>query len=76
MQLAVEGERLMDNKRWTEAARYFESAIVQGTDNVKMLNTIYLKMWLIYHNIGNYEKALNYARYQLELARYFRNYAS
>ena len=69
MQLAIEGEKLMDGRRWSDAARFYEAAIVQGTDDVNVLNVIYHKLWVIYHNIGTYEKALKYAHYQLELAR-------
>ena len=69
MRLAIEGEKLMDGRRWSDAARFYEAAIVHGTDDVIVLNVIYHKLWVIYHSIGTYEKALKYAHYQLELAR-------
>ncbi|XP_013420307.1 G-protein-signaling modulator 2 isoform X2 [Lingula anatina] len=69
MELALEGERLCKAGDCRAGVQYFEAAVQIGTDDLKTLTAIYSQLGNAYFYLGEYGKALEYHRHDLNLAR-------
>ena len=67
MQLAIEGEKYMDNKAWKEAASCLEAALNKQADDPRLTDLICAKLWASYFQMGNYGKSLEYVHHQLQI---------
>ncbi len=69
MDLALEGERLCKNGDCRSGVSYFEAAIQKGTEDLKTLSAIYSQLGNAYFYLQEYEKALEFHKHDLTLAR-------
>ncbi|XP_078686444.1 G-protein-signaling modulator 2-like isoform X3 [Branchiostoma floridae x Branchiostoma belcheri] len=69
MELALEGERLCKAGDCRAGVSFFESAVQVGTEDLKTLSAIYSQLGNAYFYLQEYEKALEYHRHDLTLAR-------
>ena len=70
MELALEGERLCKNGDFNGAVAFFEAAVQVGTNDMKTLSAIYSQLGNAYFYLGNYQKAMDYHKLDLTVARY------
>nr|CAB3250827.1 G-protein-signaling modulator 2 [Phallusia mammillata] len=69
IELAFEGERLCKAGNYVGGVKYFESAVLQGTDDLSALSAIYSQLGNAYVFIGDFIKAVKYHQHDLTLAR-------
>eukprot|EP00794_Sanderia_malayensis_P015670 gene15670-17250_t len=69
MELALEGERLCKDGDCRSGVSYFEAAIQKGTEDLKTLSAIYSQLGNAYFYLQEYEKALEFHKHDLTLAR-------
>ena len=69
MELALEGERLCKNGDCRSGVSFFEAAIQRGTEDLKTLSAIYSQLGNAYFYLQEYEKALEFHKHDLTLAR-------
>ena len=69
MELALEGERLCKTGDCRSGVSYFEAAIQKGTEDLKTLSAIYSQLGNAYFYLQEYEKALEFHKHDLTLAR-------
>ncbi|GBM12092.1 G-protein-signaling modulator 2 [Araneus ventricosus] len=69
LELALEGERLCKNGDFSGGVAFFEAAIRVGTDDLKTLSAIYSQLGNAYFYLGDYNKAMEYHRCDLTVAR-------
>eukprot|EP00795_Rhopilema_esculentum_P010890 gene10890-19717_t len=69
MELALEGERLCKSGDCRSGVSYFEAAIQKGTEDLKTLSAIYSQLGNAYFYLQEYEKALEFHKHDLTLAR-------
>ncbi|KFM59201.1 G-protein-signaling modulator 2, partial [Stegodyphus mimosarum] len=69
LELALEGERLCKNGDFAGGVAFFEAAIRVGTDDLKTLSAIYSQLGNAYFYLGDYNKAMDYHRCDLTVAR-------
>ncbi|RDD44386.1 G-protein-signaling modulator 2 [Trichoplax sp. H2] len=67
--LALEGERLCRAGQCRAGVLKFEGAVRVGTEDLKTLSAIYSQLGNAYFYLHEYEKALQYHRHDLTLAR-------
>lgn len=69
MELALEGERLCKTGDCRTGVSYFEAAIHKGTEDLRTLSAIYSQLGNAYFYLQEYEKALEFHKHDLTLAR-------
>ena len=67
MQLAIKGEKHMNNKSWDEAALCLEAALKKQSDDPCLTDLICAKLWASHFQMGNYDKSLEYVHRQLQI---------
>lgn len=67
MELALEGERLCKSGDLKNGVKFFEEAIKVGTNDEKNLSAIYSQLGNAYYYMGDYNKALEYHKLDVEL---------
>lgn len=72
MDLALQGERLCKAGDCRAGVQFFEAAVQAGTDDLKTLGAIYSQLGNAYFYLQDYDKALEYHKHDLNLARYGR----
>ena len=68
-ELALEGERLCREGRWTEGVERLEAAARAGTQDLKTLSALYSQLGNAHFYLENYGKSLEYHKQDLTLAR-------
>ncbi|CAG9862791.1 unnamed protein product [Phyllotreta striolata] len=69
LELALEGERLCKAGDCKAGVAFFQAAIQAGTDDLRTLSAIYSQLGNAYFYLGDYEKAKQYHKHDLTLAR-------
>jgi G-protein signaling modulator 2 len=69
LELALEGERHCKAGDCRKGVYFFEAAIQSGTSNLRTLSAIYSQMGNAYFYLQDYEKALEYHKHDLNLAK-------
>lgn len=69
MELALEGERLCKAGDCRTGVSFFEAAVQVGTEDLKTLSAVYSQLGNAYFYLQEYEKALEFHRHDLTLAR-------
>ena len=69
MELALQGEQHCKNGDCQSGVEYFEAAIKVGTEDLKTLSAVYSQLGNAYFYLQEYEKALEYHKHDLTLAR-------
>ncbi|KAL9988911.1 hypothetical protein ACROYT_G003404 [Oculina patagonica] len=69
MELALEGERLCKSGDCRAGVSFFEAAVQVGTEDLKTLSAVYSQLGNAYFYLQEYEKALEFHRHDLTLAR-------
>ncbi|XP_025112167.1 G-protein-signaling modulator 2-like isoform X2 [Pomacea canaliculata] len=69
MDLALQGERLCKAGDCRAGVQFFEAAVQAGTDDLKTLGAIYSQLGNAYFYLQDYDKALEYHKHDLNLAR-------
>ncbi|XP_061119246.1 G-protein-signaling modulator 1b [Conger conger] len=69
LELALEGERLCKAGDFKGGTAFFEAAVQVGTEDLKTLSAIYSQLGNAYFYLKEYNKALEYHRHDLTLAR-------
>ena len=69
MELALEGERLCKAGDCRAGVSFFEAAVQVGTEDLKTLSAVYSQLGNAYFYLQEYEKALEFHRHDLTLAR-------
>jgi len=69
MDLALKGEKLCKNGDCRSGVQYFEAAIKVGTEDLKTLSAVYSQLGNAYFYLQEYEKALEFHKHDLTLAR-------
>jgi len=69
MDLALQGEQLCKKGDCWTGVQYFEAAIKIGTEDLKTLSAVYSQLGNAYFYLQEYEKALEFHRHDLTLAR-------
>ncbi|XP_065646237.1 G-protein-signaling modulator 2 isoform X2 [Hydra vulgaris] len=69
MELALQGEQYCKNGDCKSGVEYFEAAIKVGTEDLKTLSAVYSQLGNAYFYLQEYEKALEYHKHDLTLAR-------
>ena len=69
MDLALHGEQLCKQGDCWTGVQYFEAAIKVGTEELKTLSAVYSQLGNAYFYLQDYEKALEFHRHDLTLAR-------
>ncbi|XP_057289993.1 G-protein-signaling modulator 1-like isoform X1 [Hydractinia symbiolongicarpus] len=69
MELALQGEQFCKNGDCRSGVEYFEAAIKVGTEDLKTLSAVYSQLGNAYFYLQEYEKALEFHRHDLTLAR-------
>lgn len=69
MELALEGERLCKAGDCRSGVSFFEAAVQVGTEDLKTLSAVYSQLGNAYFYLQEYEKALEFHRHDLTLAR-------
>ena len=70
LELALEGERLCKGGDCRAGVAFFEAAIQTGTDDPRTLSAIYSQLGNAYFYLGEYDKAMEYHKLDLTVARY------
>lgn len=70
LELALEGERLCKAGDCRAGVAFFQAAIQAGTDDIRTLSAIYSQLGNAYFYLGDYNKAMQYHKHDLTLARY------
>ena len=73
LHLAREGERLLRIGDTQRGIQQMMEALRVGTDNLSTLSAIYSQLGNGYFSVGDYEKAYDYHRFDLDLARIIGN---
>lgn len=74
LELALEGERLCKAGDCRAGVAFFQAAIRAGTDDLRTLSAIFSQLGNAYFYLGDYNKAMQYHRHDLTLARQFLYY--
>ena len=69
LELALQGESHCRAGDCRKGVYFFEAAIQIGTSNLRTLSAIYSQMGNAYFYLQDYEKALEYHRHDLNLAK-------
>lgn len=69
LELALEGERLCKAGDCRAGVAFFEAAIQTGTDDLRTLSAIYSQLGNAYFYLGEYDKAMDYHKLDLTVAR-------
>lgn len=69
MELALKGEQYCKKGDCRSGVQYFEAAIKVGTEDLKTLSAVYSQLGNAYFYLQEYEKALEFHRHDLTLAR-------
>uniref|UniRef100_A0A8D8TVR5 G-protein-signaling modulator 2 n=1 Tax=Cacopsylla melanoneura TaxID=428564 RepID=A0A8D8TVR5_9HEMI len=69
LELALEGERLCKAGDCRAGVAFFQAAIQAGTDDLRTLSAIYSQLGNAYFYLGDYQKAMQYHKQDLTLAR-------
>ncbi|XP_065645884.1 G-protein-signaling modulator 2-like [Hydra vulgaris] len=69
MELALQGEQYCKNGDCRDGVEYFETANKVGTEDLKTLSAVYSQLGNTYFYLKEYEKALEYPKHDLTLAR-------
>ncbi|XP_049885839.1 G-protein-signaling modulator 2 isoform X2 [Pectinophora gossypiella] len=69
LELALEGERLCKAGDCRAGVAFFQAAIQAGTDDLRTLSAIYSQLGNAYFYLGDYNKAMQYHKHDLTLAR-------
>ena len=69
MELALQGECHCRAGDCRKGVYFFEAAIQIGTSNLRTLSVLYNQMGNAYFYLQDYEKALEYHRHDLNLAK-------
>ncbi|KAL0279721.1 UNVERIFIED_CONTAM: hypothetical protein PYX00_001218 [Menopon gallinae] len=69
LELALEGERLCKAGDCRSGVAFFQAAIQAGTDDLRTLSAIYSQLGNAYFYLGDYNKAMQYHKHDLTLAR-------
>ncbi|XP_046683280.1 G-protein-signaling modulator 2 isoform X2 [Homalodisca vitripennis] len=69
LELALEGERLCKAGDCRAGVAFFQAAIRAGTDDLRTLSAIFSQLGNAYFYLGDYNKAMQYHRHDLTLAR-------
>ncbi|XP_076043541.1 G-protein-signaling modulator 2-like isoform X2 [Oratosquilla oratoria] len=67
--LALEGERLCKTEDCRAGVAFFEAALQTGTDDLRTLSAIYSQLGNAYFYLGEYNKAMEYHKLDLTVAR-------
>ncbi|XP_076050082.1 G-protein-signaling modulator 2-like [Oratosquilla oratoria] len=67
--LALEGERLCKTEDYRAGVAFFEAALQTGTDDLRTLSAIYSQLGNAYFYLGEYDKAMEYHKHDLTVAR-------
>lgn len=70
LELALEGERLCKAGDCRAGVAFFQAAIQAGTDDLRTLSAIYSQLGNAYFYLADYNKAMQYHKHDLTLARY------
>ena len=70
LELALEGERLCKGGDCRAGVAFFEAAIQTGTDDLRTLSAIYSQLGNAYFYLGEYDKAMEYHKLDLTVARF------
>lgn len=69
LELAQEGERLCKTGECEAGVDHFRMALQAGTDDLILLSAIYSQMGNAHFYLQQYDKALEYHRFDLQLSR-------
>lgn len=69
LELALEGERLCKTGDCRAGVAFFQAAIQAGTDDLRTLSAIYSQLGNAYFYLGDYNKAMQYHKHDLTLAK-------
>ncbi|XP_063698963.1 G-protein-signaling modulator 2 [Culicoides brevitarsis] len=69
LELALEGERLCKSGDCRAGVAFFQAAISSGTNDLRTLSAIYSQLGNAYFYLGDYQKAMQYHKLDLTLAR-------
>ncbi|XP_048488923.1 G-protein-signaling modulator 2 isoform X1 [Plutella xylostella] len=69
LELALEGERLCKAGDCRAGVAFFQAAIQAGTDDLRTLSAIYSQLGNAYFYLGDYNKAMQFHKLDLTLAR-------
>lgn len=69
MELALEGERLCKAFDLKNGIKFFEEAIKVGTNDDRTLSAIYSQLGNAYFSLGDYQRALEYHKQDVELVQ-------
>uniref|UniRef100_A0A914VS42 G-protein-signaling modulator 2 n=2 Tax=Plectus sambesii TaxID=2011161 RepID=A0A914VS42_9BILA len=69
LELALEGERLCRAGNSKSGITYLEGALAEGTEDLRTLSAIYSQLGNAYFYLRDYNKALEYHRHDVTLAR-------
>ncbi|KAF2361686.1 GoLoco motif [Trinorchestia longiramus] len=69
LELALEGERLCKAGDCRAGVAFFEAAIQTGTDDLRTLSAIYSQLGNAYFYLGDYDKAMDYHKLDLTVAK-------
>ncbi|XP_014364823.2 G-protein-signaling modulator 2 isoform X3 [Papilio machaon] len=69
LELALEGERLCKAGDCRAGVAFFQAAIRAGTDDLRTLSAIYSQLGNAYFYLGDYNKAMQFHKHDLTLAR-------
>lgn len=69
MELALEGERLCKSFDLKNGIKFFEEAIKVGTTDNRTLSAIYSQLGNAYFSLGDYQRALDYHKLDVELVQ-------
>ena len=69
LELALEGERLCKSGDFSGGVAFFEAAVKEGTNDLRILSAIYSQLGNAYFYLGDYNKALHYHQLDLNIAK-------
>ncbi|XP_017009583.1 G-protein-signaling modulator 2 [Drosophila takahashii] len=69
LELALEGERLCKAGDCRAGVAFFQAAIQAGTEDLRTLSAIYSQLGNAYFYLGDYNKAMQYHKHDLTLAK-------
>jgi len=69
LELALEGERLCKSGDFNGGVAFFEAAVKEGTNDLRILSAIYSQLGNAYFYLGDYNKALHYHQLDLNIAK-------
>ena len=61
---------------WVKVIWYYEKhmVIAKDLDNIEVLCMMYGNVWMVYHKLGEYHKAVEYTQQALELGNQIENF--